>query len=73
MTSRARIAGLFGMIILNGLPRPYHPVWNVPEFARASQDRFFVVVEARDPRFDYAGTRNFLEELAPGRVYDVAE
>jgi hypothetical protein len=69
----ASFAGLFGMLIMNGLPKPYHPVWNVPEFARASQDRFFVVIEANDPRYESEGTRRFLEELAPGRVYDVTE
>ena len=62
---------LIGMLILNGLPRPYHPTFNVPEFARASQDRFFVVVEADDPQYEYSGTRAFLQDLAPGRVYDV--
>ncbi len=66
-------AGLFGMLLLNGLPKPYHPAFNVPEFARATQDRFFVVVEAGDPKYEYEGTRRLLEELAPGRVYDVAE
>jgi hypothetical protein len=62
---------LLGMLVMNGLPRPYHPTFNVPQFARATQDRFFVVVEADDPHFDYAGTRAFLDGLAPGRVYDV--
>lgn len=62
---------LLGMFALNGLPRPYHPVFNVPAFARASQDRFFVAVEAADPRFDYDATRRFLERLSPGRVYDI--
>jgi hypothetical protein len=62
---------LIGMLILNGLPQPYHPNFNVPEFARASQDRFFMVVDATDPRFEYTGTRAFLQDLAPGRVYDV--
>jgi hypothetical protein len=64
-------SSLIGMLILNGLPRPYHPTFNVPEFARASQDRFFVVVQADDPHFEYAGTRAFLQDLAPGRVYDI--
>jgi hypothetical protein len=64
-------SSLLGMLFLNRLPQPYHPTFNVPEFLRASQDRFFVVVEAADPQFDYAGTRDFLQGLAPGRVYDI--
>jgi hypothetical protein len=62
---------LLGMLALNGLPKPYHPVFNVPEFGRASEDRFFVVVEADDPRFDYAATRGFLESLGARGVYDI--
>lgn len=72
----AALTALIGMIVLNGLPRPYHPVFNVPEFVRASQDRFFLLVEAGDPKFaageDDKSTRRFLERLAPGRVYDAA-
>ncbi len=67
----ASFVALLGMLALNGLPQPYHPVFNVPSFARASQDRFFVAIEAADPQFDPAATREFLEGLAPGRVYDV--
>ncbi|HEX9115211.1 MAG TPA: DUF3341 domain-containing protein [Anaerolineae bacterium] len=67
----ASFAGLLGMLALNRLPEPYHPVFNVPEFARASQDRFFVLVGADDPQFDYARTKAFLESLKPGGVYDV--
>jgi hypothetical protein len=67
----ASFTALFGMLILNRLPQPYHPVFNVPAFARASQDRFFIAIEATDPQFDYAATRYFLEGLAPGKVYDV--
>ncbi len=67
----ASLAALFGMLALNRLPQPYHPVFNVPEFERATQDRFFLVIEASDPRFDVEQTRRFLESLNPLGVYDV--
>jgi hypothetical protein len=66
-------AMFFGILGLNGLPQPYHPVFNVPQFGRASRDRFFVCIEARDPQFDLANTRRFLEDLGPLGVYDVRE
>ncbi len=69
----ALFALLFGIVAINGLPCPYHPVFNVPEFARASRDRFFVCIEAADPRFDPEDTRRFLENLHPVGVYDVTE
>jgi hypothetical protein len=63
---------LYGIIGSNGLPSPYHPVFNVPEFARASRDRFFLCIEACDPDFDGENTRRFLQDLGPLGVYDVA-
>jgi len=68
----AALTCFFGMWALNKLPQPYHPVFNVPEFARASTDRFFLCIEATDPRFDRGVTRRFLEELHPLGVSEVA-
>ena len=66
------LAAFFGMWALNKLPQPYHPVFNVPEFVRASTDRFFLCIEAGDPRFDREATWRFLEDLKPIGVSEVA-
>jgi hypothetical protein len=68
----AALTAFIGMWALNKLPMPYHPVFNVPAFDRASRDRFFLCIEATDPRFDVQTTRAFLESLHPVGVSDVA-
>ena len=69
----ASLAALIAMLVLNRLPEPHHPVFNVPEFRRASIDRFFLCIEVADPKFDRQATRKFLESLAPGKVMEVEE
>ena len=65
------VSAAVGMLALNGLPQPYHPVFNVPEFARASDNRFFLVVASNDPKYDAARTREFLKGLAPRAISEV--
>jgi hypothetical protein len=67
----AVISAVFGMLALNGLPMPYHPVFNVPRFALASKDRFFLIVFSSDPKYNPSGTRSFLEGLAPRSISEV--
>jgi hypothetical protein len=67
----AAFAAVFGMLALNGLPQPYHPVFNSPRFALATRDRFFLVIEATDPKFDREATANFLKSLNSDEVSDV--
>jgi hypothetical protein len=68
----AGLTSAFGMLLLNGLPLPYHPVFNVPRFARASQDGFFLCIESSDPKFDRARTAAFLESTGADEVSEVA-
>jgi hypothetical protein len=65
------LSAAIGMIAMNGLPLPYHPVFNVPQFAFATRDRFFLCIEAVDPKFDMAETRRFIESLGPTSIAEV--
>jgi Alternative complex III, ActD subunit len=67
----AGISAVFGMLALNGLPMPYHPVFNVPRFAFATRDRFFLIIFASDVKYDPVETRRFLESLSPRSVLEV--
>jgi hypothetical protein len=64
---------VFGMLFLNGLPSPYHPVFNVPRFALATREKFFLLIEAADERYDHDETKKFMETLGAQEVFDVPE
>ena len=67
----AALSAVLGMIILNGLPQPYHPVFNVARFEHASRDKFFLLVESTDPKFDRATTLDFLKTLDASEINEV--
>ena len=67
----AALAAVFGMLALNKLPQPYHPVFNAPNFALATRDHFFLVVEANDARYDHDEVTEFFKGLGAREVTDV--
>jgi Protein of unknown function (DUF3341) len=69
----AALSAVLGMLAMNGLPRPHHPLFGIPQFDRATQDRFFLCILARDPNFHPLAARQFLERLRPKEVVDVPE
>jgi hypothetical protein len=73
MVLLAAFSAVIGMLALNGLPKPYHPVFNAPGFERASSDRFFLCIEATDPKFNLNDTTTFLQGLGAINVAEVEE
>jgi hypothetical protein len=64
---------VFGMLALNKLPHPYHPVFNVERFARASTDRFFICIEATDPKFNVTDSTRFLQSIDAQYITEVRD
>jgi hypothetical protein len=69
----ASLTAVFGLLALCGLPMPYHPLFHLPRFARATRDKFFLCIEAADPRFDRAATKEFLAQLGSREVVEVPQ
>ncbi len=69
----ASASAFISMLILNRLPQPHHPVFNVPQFRRASIDRFFLCIEVEDPKFEREGTERFLAGLKPTSIVEVED
>ena len=67
----ALLSGIAGMFMLNGLPQPYHPLFDAPNFNRASSDKFFLCIEVEDPQYDAGKTRAFMESLDAVQVTQV--
>jgi hypothetical protein len=69
----ASLGAVLTMLVMNRLPQPYHPVFNAPPFQRASKDRFFLCIEAKDVHYDPEQTRALLESLNPLSITEVPE
>ena len=69
----AAFGAVFGMLALNGLPMPYHPVFNVPRFAFATKDRFFLIVFSSDPKYNPVEVRRLLESFGPRSISEVPD
>lgn len=69
----ASICTVLGLLFINGFPAPYHPVFNVPAFEKASRDGYFLCLESTDPQFNVVSTRKFLETLKPKAVHEVTK
>jgi hypothetical protein len=69
----AALSAFVSMLILNRLPEPHHPIFNVPAFRRASIDRFFLCIELEDPKFEHKATLEFLQNLTPRAVMEVED
>ncbi len=67
----AVLSAVFGMLALNGLPMPYHPVFNVERFSRATEDKFFLVIFSSDAKYNGNETRAFLQSLGPKAIEEV--
>ena len=67
----AALTTVFGLLALNGLPTPYHPVFNVPSFELASRNRFFLCIKAADANFDLIKTKDFMESLKARKVSEI--
>ena len=68
----AALSSVVGMLAMNKLPMPYHPVFNVERFSDASRSKFFLCIESEDPKFDRTATAGFLESLGPEEIAEVA-